>query len=68
MGKKKRNEFINLVKQLANERGIRVGFLVLSDGKGVTGFTTYRDLDDGLEGLMVIRDLLEDLSDGGSVE
>lgn len=61
MGKKNRRRFAALVQEIAEERGIRIGFLVISDGDGTSGYSTYKNSEDAWESMSVLKDILDDL-------
>lgn len=63
MGKKKNRQFANLISELATERGIRVGFLIITDGTVTSGYTTYNSVSDASEGMTVLKDMLVDLEE-----
>ena len=64
MGRKNREKFSNLIRELANEKGFRIGFLIFTDGNVTSGFTTYKNSNDAWEGIAVLKDLLEDIEEG----
>lgn len=61
MGKSNRRKFADKMRRLAEKQGIRIGFLIITDGDGTSGYSSYTSIEDANEGLIAVRDLLADL-------
>lgn len=66
MGKKKNHEFVKAVTDLAHDRGLRVGILIIEGTRYTSGYTEYKTQTDAHKGLLVLKDILDDLDEGES--
>lgn len=65
---KNRRKFAETVQELAEKKGIRIGFLIISDRDGTSGYSSLNSIEDAPKDLEVLRRMLIDLSEGGRNE